>query len=69
MTQNVRQNIAEMTKQALARCDALGITHADFYQAIQDEQRLHPPSQTSGGYTGVADLFERAVRRLKSMSN
>jgi hypothetical protein len=58
----VREIVAAMVAQALARCDREGFAREDFYRALLEEQKLCPK-------VIVEELFERTFRRLAGMAS
>lgn len=47
---------------ALKRCDQLGISYDDFYEAMQTEHRVRPGIPTE-------ELLDRTLLRLASQAN
>lgn len=64
--EQVRKLVRAMADGALARCAREGIAPEDFYRALLAEG---PGRGGRGGPGGVADLFERAMRRAKAGAN
>jgi hypothetical protein len=59
---DAREVVEAVVDAALARCDRLGVSHADFYAAMRAER--------AGGSTGdLAGLIERTFRRVLDAMN
>jgi hypothetical protein len=58
----VRKIAYAIVDQAFARCERMGVSREDFHRALLEEQTIH----SSGD---VADLIERAFRRLARTAN
>jgi hypothetical protein len=63
----VRRIVEAMTRRALARCDELGIAHADFYAAMLADTKEHGRGGRRPG--DVPAFFARVFRRLEARRN
>jgi hypothetical protein len=59
---DAREAVEAVVDAALARCDRLGVAHADFYAAMRAER-------ARGSAGGLAGLIERTFRRALDAMN